>query len=154
MKSLVVMRHATAGQASSDYDRPLTSGGISDVAEAAKELKSLMRPQMFLVSGSLRTRMTAKEVNNVFHLDDSLIAYDDRIYEASCSDLIGRLREISPSIDNVLMIGHNPGVSMLVSSFTGVSCRYSPGSFALITFDVDNWSDVQRGLLQSHYSPS
>ena len=154
MKRLAVMRHAEAEASSIDYQRPLSSYGELQSAESAKLLKEHFTPQEVLVSGALRTRMTAGVVGNVYGFDEGVFKFDDRIYESSVMDLSYRIQEVDNSIENLMLIGHNPGVSMLVSALSGQRCRYSPGTFALIEFQADDWKKLGQGTLLHHYSPA
>ena len=153
MKKLAVMRHATAGSASIDYERPLTTYGIAQAKDAGEYLKALINPQLVLVSGAKRTRMTASAVNEIMNLDERLFQFDDRIYESSLMNLTCRIQEISADVDEVILIGHNPGVSMLVAALTGQRCSYSPGSFAVVELDIESWADLEKGNLVSQFSP-
>jgi phosphohistidine phosphatase len=155
MKRLAVMRHADAKSASIDYERPLSTYGLSQAAESAKDLKQCCSPDLVLVSGALRTRMTAKVVKDVYSFDDGIFEFDDRIYESSLSELSKRLREVDNNVDELLLIGHNPGVSMLVSSLIGQYCTYTPGTYVLIEFDnAKDWQSLKRGKLLGHFSPA
>ena len=154
MKKLVVMRHADAAQAPRDFSRPITSYGIGQAEESSICLKGLISPDQVLVSGALRTRMTADVLADVLELDSEFFIYDNRIYESSLADLTSRLAQVPSEVDELILIGHNPGVSMLVTALCDKYCSFSSGSFALIEFDISFWQDIKKGSLIHNFSPS
>jgi len=154
VKRLLIMRHAQAGNASSDYERPLTQHGMEQTAEAAVQMSSFLTPQYILASPSKRTRTTANGVCRLLRLDESSVKYDERIYEASLQSLLYLLQELPESAEDVLLVGHNPGVSYLVSSLCDEAAfGFSPGTFYLLECKSWQLRDLQESVLVSHFSP-
>ena len=156
MKRLVVMRHADAAGASKDIERPLSTRGLSQATASALELKDVFTPQLVLVSPALRTRMTSEQLSSVFAWSSDYCQFESVIYNASSSTLSSLLRNVDDSVDDLLLIGHNPGVSELVNSLIGhYAVSYSPGTFSIMTIAIDKWSSLGSSAvtLESSYSP-
>ncbi|GAA2512477.1 SixA phosphatase family protein [Pilimelia columellifera] len=115
--TIVLLRHAKADRPTDlpDADRPLTPRGHADAAAAGAWLvKNSLRPELVLCSPARRTRQTWHGVAVALGNAASPTArYVPDIYEASASDLLGVLREVDAGVGTVLLVGHNPGISLL-----------------------------------------
>ena len=77
-------------------------------------------PASLVVSSAARRAVeTARYVARGFGLSDDALATDHELYGASAGTLLQALRQLSPSADNVALVGHNPGVSDLVGVLIG-----------------------------------
>lgn len=121
MKRLAVLRHAKsdwpAGVA--DRDRPLGRRGQRDAPAAGRWIAEHVGvPDVVWCSPARRTRETwellAPQLGG-----SPAVEFDERIYEASVSDLIEVLRETAKGSSSVLLVGHNPGVQELVLALAG-----------------------------------
>jgi phosphohistidine phosphatase len=119
MRTLVIMRHAKAVRPDgwADVDRPLTGRGHADATAAGAWLAaSRWHPGVVLCSTSARTRETWQDVATGFATPDAAevpVRYDEAIYLASPRDLVDVVRTAPPEVTTALLIGHNPGVTML-----------------------------------------
>ncbi|MFF4129134.1 SixA phosphatase family protein [Microbispora rosea] len=144
-RTLVVVRHAKAGQAPGlpDSERPLTPGGERDAREAGEEIRRLapgLVPGLVLCSPSVRTRRTAELLGL-----DAPVEIERDIYEAYPDDLLGVLRRTDDEITSVVLVGHNPGVHELVAALTDARLDgFPPGAYAVIELDVP-WEDLAPG---------
>ncbi len=116
--TLMLLRHAKAaeGLGRVDHDRPLAARGRGDARAVGQWLSDPSRdaaPDLVLCSTSERTRQTL----------DGLIAggalpketrFDERIYGGGANSLLEVLNEVPDSVSSVLMIGHAPGIPLLV----------------------------------------
>ena len=156
MKQLLLIRHAKAIHDNSydDYERPLKHSGIEDATLMAERVKSEAHvPQILITSPSLRTLSTA----NIFaeHLSLPKPAEDKRIYEASLQSLVRVINEFPDNHDFIGFVGHNPGIAELLHYFTREFRDVSPGTSALILFDVDEWQMITHdsGKITWYSSP-
>ena len=114
MRTLVIMRHAKAVRPGgwADVDRPLTSRGHADARAAGAWLAAAgWHPGVVLCSTSTRTRETWQDVASAF--DEVPVRYEEAIYVASPRDLVGVVQTAPADVATTLLIGHNPGVTML-----------------------------------------
>ena len=69
------------------------------------------------------------------------------IYHASASSLIQLITEQDDEINNLLIIGHNPGLHILTETLTNESIvKFPTCAFAKIT-NFNHWKDVDAGIL-------
>jgi phosphohistidine phosphatase len=117
-RTLVLLRHAKAERPDRgpDVDRRLTARGHADAAAAGAWLKARkLRPALVLCSPARRTRETWHGV--ALALGDEAagtgVIYERALYDAGARRLLDLVRETEPDIDVLMVIGHNPSVSML-----------------------------------------
>src|SRR6476661_3271874 len=110
MKTLLLLRHAKSSRddaALNDFDRPLNDRGKDD----AKLVGRWLARQQIVLDGVIsspakRARRTAEIFLKA--ADVSLAAsFDARIYEAGLEQLLAIVSAIDPSLNTVLLIGHN-----------------------------------------------
>lgn len=130
---LYFLRHADAGDpmtwAGDDADRPLSKKGRRQSKNLMRLLDDLhLRVDAVLTSPKLRAADTAKIVAKALgkkaHADDRLTI--DFGEEA----LAGLLAEWGPSVHRVVLVGHDPDFSHLVSWLTGTSITMRKGALA------------------------
>lgn len=128
---LYFVRHGIAEElATSDFDRALTKRGHRRVADSAKVMKRLgIAPRQIFSSPRLRARQTAEIIAE---------ALDMRITLAESVNFgfdVADLRRLSHSLnagDELMFVGHNPDMSLLVSEITGVDAPMKKGGLARI----------------------
>jgi phosphohistidine phosphatase len=144
VKTLFLLRHAKSSWEDSnlaDFDRPLNSRGL----KAARFIGELMferglAPQAIFSSPAKRAKQTAVLVREIGELP--AIVFEERIYEASPMSLLNIIAGFDPSLNSVLIVGHNPGVEGLVRVLTGETHSIPTAALSMITLGVENWSDV------------
>lgn len=110
-----------------DHDRPLAPRGERAVKLLARYLRDQkIRPGLVLCSSSERTRQTYVGVKPKGRL---VVEYG--LYGASGDDLLARLRRVDPELASVMLIGHNPGLQMLVLRLAGTDGAGAEASAAL-----------------------
>lgn len=121
MKRLVVLRHAKSDWpvGVADRDRPLGRRGQRDAPAAGRWIAEHVGvPDVVWCSPARRTKETWELL--AAQLGGSPpVEFDERIYEASVSDLVEVLRETVKGSSSVLLVGHNPGVQELVLALAG-----------------------------------
>lgn len=147
MKRLCLVRHAKSSwknRGLADFERPLRKRGKRDAAVMGERLgKVEIRPDLIVTSPAERAletaRIIAAEVG--FPLED--IRSDRMIYEAGVSELLEVIESVDDEFDLVMLIGHNPGFTILAEYLLGEQVTNMPTSGVLcITFDVDSWRAV------------
>jgi phosphohistidine phosphatase len=126
-RTIVLLRHAKAEHpvGLADLDRPLTARGHADaVAAGAWLVRSGYRPSAVVCSPAKRTRQTWRAVavqldatadRSAPPSDKPAVRYDHGVYEGDPAGLLDLLRAVEPTADTVLLVGHNPGISLLSS---------------------------------------
>ncbi|MDC0029944.1 histidine phosphatase family protein [Pseudomonadota bacterium] len=150
MKNLFLLRHAKSSwdnAALVDFDRPLSKRGISNAIQLSEYIqKHSISFDLVLSSPSERTQSTLDLVLSSF---DPIPAttLKESIYHASALSLSELIKEQDEEINNLLVIGHNPGLHILTESLTNESIVNFPTcAFAKIT-NFNHWKDVDAGIL-------
>jgi phosphohistidine phosphatase len=116
MARLLILRHGKAEDESpsgDDRQRKLVHRGERNADEVGQLIKDhINSPELVLVSPSLRTQETALIVQQ--HLGHINQVNDSRIYNADGEALLNVIIENAPSLSRVLLIGHNPGLMVLM----------------------------------------
>ena len=72
---------------------------------------------------------------------------DNNSDEATTQQLFLLINQLDDSIDSVLLIGHNPGISYLCDYLQGTNhTEMAPGELIGITMEVERWSEVSKGI--------
>jgi phosphohistidine phosphatase len=118
-KELLLMRHAKSDWDSGiprDFDRCLSPRGLRDARRMGRWIADASAvPDHVVCSPAKRVRETVELVLSELGLDPSVVQWEERIYEAAPSDLLHVLGKLPAAATRVLMVGHNPGMEMLVA---------------------------------------
>ncbi|MFB9389042.1 SixA phosphatase family protein [Streptomyces coeruleoprunus] len=164
-RRIVLLRHAKADWSyESDHERPLADRGRKDAPVAGRWLAGTgITPDLTLCSTAVRTRETWKLVVSELPQRPRTV-YDERIYEASLGELIALLNETSDEVDDLLLVGHNPGIHALADALSGEAegdllARMNRGGFpataiAVVAFN-GSWKSVEHGVgrLVAYWAP-
>jgi phosphohistidine phosphatase len=161
MGTLLLLRHAKSSwdtMSLPDYDRPLAKRGRKAAPLIGAEIARLgLRPDLILCSGAARTRETLDLVLPALGAPPPEIVYDDAIYMATPTVLLGLLRKLpteGSAPKTVLVVGHNPGLEELSELLVGggndeaqelMAEKFPTGALAVFTFPSDTWSDIALG---------
>ena len=159
MLTLSLLRHAKSSwddPALGDHERPLAKRGTRDAPRiGALMLAQGIVPDLILCSGALRARATLTLVSAQLDGARPQIVHDDALYLAEPSALLQRLGEIEPSMQHVLLVGHNPGMHALALELTGAGERrelarlalgFPTAALGVLDFELSGWDTVAAGL--------
>lgn len=117
-RELLIMRHAKSDWntgIAKDFDRPLNKRGNASAPKMGQWLREQnLTPDWLISSPAMRTRQTASLVCAQLGIESEKVYWEQRIYEASLPDLLGILAECPDVANCILMIGHNPGMELLL----------------------------------------
>ncbi|VAW06742.1 Phosphohistidine phosphatase SixA [hydrothermal vent metagenome] len=150
MKRLFLLRHAKAAFGTTDKTRPLAYQGQQDASWLGQHLKQLdSLPDHILCSSANRARETLENLKmgaeTVFSTK-----FSDDLYLASADQMIGQVRQLAQNIKAPMIIGHNPGLSVLFHNLAEKLPRnshvlaYPPCCLTLLEFDIDNWPRIKN----------
>ncbi len=124
MHRLILMRHAEADMrppaGGQDIDRPLSARGLEDAARMGQELaRRGFRPDLALVSASVRTRQTWAQVQKAFGDagQDIEVRFLDHLYETDAYTLRKEVEINEEETGCVLVLAHNPGIHQLAVDY-------------------------------------
>ncbi len=150
MKRLYLVRHAKSSWKDlslDDFDRPLNKRGKQDAPFMGKRVKKYkMLPDLIISSPAKRAAKTAKIIAKEIGFPKKKIIYDASIYEAGMASLITVVRNIDDLANEVMLFGHNPGLTILAEDLTNAQVDNIPtcGIFC-IDFDVNSWKEIEEG---------
>lgn len=114
-RQLVVIRHAKAGEAPRDIDRPLTERGHRDAAAIGAWLKRQgIAPDRAVVSPAARAMQTWSGVAAGLGRPPEPVI-DERIYENSMDLLFDIVAETPDDVQSLVLVGHNPAFAALAT---------------------------------------
>ena len=146
---LYLLRHGDASWpnwSKPDDERPLTDEGKKETRKVAKLLDKLgVSLDDILTSPLPRARQTAEIVAERFDLhvreEESLCCGFD------AQDLKQLIRKYR--VESLMMVGHEPDFTEVISALTGANCKMSKGGVALIDMDGSD----SKGRLLWLFSP-
>lgn len=146
MKKLLLMRHAKSSWAEpnqKDFDRTLNDRGKSDAPFMAEKIGSKFLPELIIASPAKRTLKTAKLFLSTLNLDDKILTFDMGLYEAEITDILHVIRETDDRVNDLMLIGHNPGFTGMVGYLTEQFIENMPTcGAALIQLDIISWKQA------------
>ncbi len=145
MKTLYLLRHAKSSWDNSslaDFERPLNERGLTAaplMGETMREKNFL--PEVIVSSPAKRARQTAGLVKDSADIEGE-IEFDERIYEASTSNLLQVVSGLSDENTGAMLVGHNPGFENLVRVLTGKFETMPTAALAVIDLEIESWREV------------
>lgn len=155
-RRLLVLRHAKSSRDDAslrDHDRPLSGRGRRTLPRLERELAARAEPiGLVLCSSAVRTRKTLEGIRGGLP-PDTAVAIEDGLYAATATALLERLRAVPASVAGVLVIGHNPGLELLLQRLAGageaealaqLATKYPTGALATLRVP-SRWSALVAG---------
>jgi len=144
---LHLLRHAktqAVAASSRDFDRKLLPRGIAQSGVMGDFLKGKLEENIpVYCSTSARTRQTFELVSEKAPLRN--VSFSDRLYHASLDTLLDFVWSL-PESEEILIIGHNEGISELATYFTEKFISLKTCGYICIEFDAASWKEISRGL--------
>ena len=141
MPILYLMRHGKAENTSPDIMRALSDIGKDNVLSTVKLLKDKnIEINRAIYSPAERTKETALLMCNGLGVSIDDQTEDERIYNASVSELQAVLSTIDEGLNSVVLVGHNPGLAELVLMLCEESVHLSAGNIAVVY--AESWANV------------
>ncbi len=148
---IYLVRHAQAvHDGSQDFQRQLTPSGIAQSQNIGDWLrdKSIV-PDVVIVSASVRTCQTL-----VHMAIDAREIISDAAYNASQDELLEILRNAQTDASAVMLIAHNPGISLLAMT-CGFENELRTSELVVIEFNGDIRDFIpEQAKVVHHYHPN
>ncbi len=159
MKTLLVLRHAKSSwddPGLRDHDRPLNPRGARDAPRMGKLIvEEDLVPDRILSSTAVRALSTAELAASEFDRGVEIESTRD-LYLASPHTYLEVLAELAGDAERVMVVGHNPGITALVTLLSGVCEEMPTAALAAIELDIERWeelNEVGRGRLLGFWRP-
>ena len=149
MKRLYLLRHAKSSWKDpelEDFDRPLNKRGKRDAPFMGQRLRlANIRPDLIISSPAKRAGKTAKIIAAQIEYPVKEIQWRESLYDAGTLTLLGILREIADPVEQAMLVGHNPGLTLLAEFLTGEAVDNIPtsGVFA-VDLAIESWNQTKE----------
>jgi phosphohistidine phosphatase len=151
-RALVILRHAKADRPTgvADLERPLTERGHADAGAAGAWLVAHgYLPDLVICSPARRTRQTWHGVAVAIAGDKSPeVRYEPAVYGSDATVVLDLLHTVPADVGTVLLIGHNPTVSILSTTLDPHGLADSEGlrtSGLAVHTAEDSWNALGPG---------
>lgn len=149
MKEICLVRHAKSSWKYpdlDDFERPLKKRGRKDVVLMGKVMNGLgFLPDLMISSPATRAAVTARAVASEIDYPVEEIMYMASIYEASEKELIRKLSRLDENFNRVMLVGHNPSMTLLANTIGDRPISNLPTSGVYcVKMAITTWSDVRK----------
>lgn len=147
MKTLLILRHAKSSWKDpdlADHDRPLNKRGKRDAPFMGRLMQDEgLIPDFILSSTAKRARKTVAGI-----LEGSgnypEVQYTRDFYHAYPETFITILSELDDKYEQVMIVGHNPGLEELLEVLTGDYVRMPTAALAQVVLPIQRWVDLEE----------
>ena len=151
MKSLVLIRHAKSSWGNPevvDHERPLNDRGLRNAPEMGKRLKKIgVEYDALISSTALRAQQTAEIIANSIGWPIREISFGSNLYHASATELQNFISHLQDNSSRVVLFGHNPGMTNLVTNLWGLSIDNIPTcGLVRLEFSENSWKEVSSAI--------
>jgi phosphohistidine phosphatase len=157
VKTLLLMRHAKSDWSADygrDHERPLNERGVRSACLMGRLLATEGHvPKLIVTSTAVRARSTASLANEAGEWGAEVVLHPG-LY-GSGADAAVQVAASAPDVERLMLVGHQPTWSILVSILTGSSVDMRTATAAVIEFDIPEWTDVvgAQGAVVAEYQP-
>ncbi|MQW86615.1 SixA phosphatase family protein [Sinorhizobium saheli] len=155
-RRLMLLRHAKSAwpEGVADHRRPLADRGRKAApATGAFMARQGLIPDLALVSTARRAQETWALVAEA--LPQAVAARDAvGIYEVSASAMMDVVRRVEPTVETLLLVGHNPGLAELALLLAGggdeeglarIEEKFPTAALAVIDLAIEQWPEIAPG---------
>lgn len=141
------MRHAKSdwnAEYEADHDRPLNARGVRSARVMGEVLsRAGIVPKEVISSTAVRARSTAELAIEAGSWESDLIL-EPKLYGTGPNTAMAVAAQ-APSVDRLMLVGHQPAWSMLVLELTGESAQMKTATVAVVEIPGDDWSAMGAG---------
>jgi phosphohistidine phosphatase len=147
MRRITLLRHAKSSWGNpslSDFERPLNSRGERDAPTMGARLSARgVRPALIVSSDALRALTTAQIVATAIDYPNESIQANRDLYLASPERIIDVVIQTSEHHTDVMLVGHNPGLTELANQLGNLAVLNIPTCGAVaIDLEIDDWNEL------------
>lgn len=146
---LTLLRHAKSAwddATRKDRERPLNQRGERDAPLMGQRLCARgARPTLILTSPAVRARRTAQIVAREIGYPAEFLQREEELYLASADQIIAVLARQESSFRDVVVCGHNPGLTDLANRLTSADIDNIPtAGVVIIGLNLNRWADLDE----------
>ena len=149
MKTLTIVRHAKSSWKDAtlpDRKRPLNRRGERDAPKMGRRIKEHgIRPSLIISSPATRAWTTARIMADAIGYPREFLHKEDDLYLASADEILDVIVAQDAGFNNLMLVGHNPGLTDLVNYFVpGLTANLPTAGVVTVEIDSDDWSLYDR----------
>lgn len=150
MKTLYLLRHAKSSwdqPGLDDFHRPLNHRGEKDAPKMGKRLrKAGVKPQAIYSSEAVRALATARLAAEEMDVAAKDIHQTTKLYHAGPEAMLGFLHAVPDSLETVMLVGHNPGLTEFANDLLNEEIDNIPtAGFVGARLNIASWKDARWG---------
>lgn len=150
MKTIHLLRHAKSSWSDpdlSDRDRPLNSRGKRAVLLMIEPLwKAGCRFENVYCSPAKRARHTIRRISKSLNGEGIFWTTDEELYTFEADRLLQWLQDRDESLDNVMLVGHNPAITELANLLGDQAIDNVPTcGYVQLQAEVASWQKLKSG---------
>lgn len=150
VKRITLLRHAKAQQSAgemADRDRPLNDRGRQDAPRMGRRLVAAgIRPSLIVTSPATRALQTAQLVAREIGYPLEFLQREPDLYLASPQEMLQVIARQDNSFGDILLCGHNPGITGLANQLTGAAIDNVPTcGIVVVEAEITSWSRLGAG---------
>lgn len=148
MKTIYLVRHAKSSwkyPKLDDFERPLNKRGRKNAPFMGDVLKKRgVLPGLILSSPANRAAMTARMMAARIGYPVVDIIYIESMYGASEQEMIKTIKQMDDEIDQLMLVGHNPGMTNLANAMGNDPVSNVPTSaIYCVHLDISSWERIR-----------
>ena len=160
MKSVTFVRLAKSTKSIldiRDIDRPLNERGYQDAYKTGDRLAEMhFKADLLISSPAIRAFSTALIFADRLSHPENNIRLCKNLYETSADEYIDQISETENSVNNIMLFGHNPTISEVMSALLRMPFEDMPTTASVcIRFKIDSWKKIigAKGELIFYLNP-
>ena len=147
-RRLLVLRHAKSSWSepnAPDFDRPLNERGRENAPVLGRRMRSeSIKADAIIASTARRVKETLELVLPAWKWSGD-VHWERQLYLASSDTILKNVSALADdSWQSILVVGHNPGLSHLVSLLTGEAVELPTAALAIVDGPASDWLTALR----------
>jgi phosphohistidine phosphatase len=147
MKKLYLVRHAKSSWDDpdlDDFDRPLNNRGEHDASFMGFRLREMnIKIDLLVSSNAVRAMQTAALFADRLAYPLEKIIKPSAMYGGDVEELLGVVQKLDNNLNEVMLVGHNPGLTDFAQYLTTERFEKIPTSGIFCAgFDVTTWQQI------------
>jgi len=157
MKTVYIVRHGKAVPAHTniaDADRLLTDTGVArtcKIAEYMTESKPVI--DQIIASPAERAFATALIIADKLGIKANKVVSNEILFTGDESDVLEVIENLDNSINSVMIVGHNPIITMVANRFASPKLESLPTTGVVsVHLDTDKWIDLKKAKVIQNFT--